>query len=169
MVENGFAPHPRGGGVGGGKGRTILAWSLHILLIEIVKIARYKSQMYGFSAKVFLFLQLTDLFNNGVWKDIQDEEVQDELKKKKRLLYYYTRLPQLVLNSKADNTRKNYIYTISNMSCQIFTEVLVCFQYLRNFGWIYLLESFWYQNIRFMGIICLIRESKEFFLKNWWK
>ena len=90
--------------------------------------------MYGFSAKVFLFLQLTDLFNNGVWKDIQDEEVQDELKKKKRLLYYYTRLPQLVLNSKADNTRKNYIYTISNMSCQIFTEVLVCFQYLRNFG-----------------------------------
>ena len=52
-----------------------------------MKIARYKSQMYGFSAKVFLFLQLTDLFNNGVWKDIQDEEVQDELKKKKKDYY----------------------------------------------------------------------------------
>ena len=29
---------------------------------------------------VFLILQLTDMFDIGVWKDIQAEEVQDELK-----------------------------------------------------------------------------------------
>ena len=57
-----------------------------------------------------MILQLTDLFDIGVWKDIQAEEVQDELK------IYYTRLPQLVLNSKADNTRKNYMYNFKQFS-----------------------------------------------------
>ena len=63
-----------------------------------------------FSAKVFLILQLTGLFDIGVWKDIQAAEVQDELK------IYYTRLPQLVLNSKADNTGKNYMYSFKQFS-----------------------------------------------------
>ena len=36
--------------------------------------------MYGFSAKVFLILQLTNLFDIGVWKDIRAEEVHGELK-----------------------------------------------------------------------------------------
>ena len=65
---------------------------------------------YGFSAKVFLILQLTDPFDIGVWKDIQAEEVQDKLK------IYYTNLLQLVLNSKADNTRKNYMYNFKQFS-----------------------------------------------------
>ena len=48
--------------------------------------------------KHFFILQLTDVFDIGVCKDIQAEKVQDELK------IYYTGLPQLVLSSKADNT-----------------------------------------------------------------
>ena len=43
----------------------------------------------------FNFLQLTDLFAIGVWKDMQDEEIPDELK------CYVTRMPSLVLGSKA--------------------------------------------------------------------
>ena len=67
--------------------------------------------MYGFSAKAFCFiLQLTDFFDIGVCKDIQAEEVQDELK------IYYTRLSQFVLNSKADNTRKDYMYNFKQFS-----------------------------------------------------
>ena len=43
-------------------------------------------------------------------EDIQAEEVQDKLK------LYYTKLPQLVLHSKADNTRKNYMYNFKQFS-----------------------------------------------------
>ena len=35
----------------------------------------------------FNFLQLTDLFAIGVWKDMQDEEIQDELKRYVTLCY----------------------------------------------------------------------------------
>ena len=62
----------------------------------------------------FNFLQLTDLFAIGVWKDMQDEEIPDELKS------YVTRLPGLVLGSKAKNTYKNYMYNFKQFSnwCQ---------------------------------------------------
>ena len=62
----------------------------------------------------FNFLQLTDLFAIGVWKDMQDEEIPDELKR------YVTRLPGLVLGSKAKNTYKNYMYNFKQFSnwCQ---------------------------------------------------
>ena len=60
------------------------------------------------------FLQLTDLFSIGIWKDIQEEEVPDELKR------YISRLPELVISSKAKNTYKNYMYNFKLFSkwCQ---------------------------------------------------
>ena len=62
----------------------------------------------------FNFLQLTDLFAIGVWKDMQDDEIPDELKR------YVTHLPGFVLGSKAKNTYKNYMYNFKQFSnwCQ---------------------------------------------------
>ena len=57
-----------------------------------------------------LILQLSDVFDFGVGKDIQAEEVPDELKT------YYSRLPQVVLSSNADNARTNYMYNFKQFS-----------------------------------------------------
>lgn len=50
------------------------------------------------------------MFSIGVWKDIQDEEIPDELK------VYVSSLPKIVLGSKAKNTYNNYMYNFKQFS-----------------------------------------------------
>ena len=57
-----------------------------------------------------VLLQLRALFSIGIWQDIQDEEIPNELK------VYVSRLPTLVLGSKVKNTYKNFMYNFKVFS-----------------------------------------------------
>ena len=83
-----------------------LCETLYLLLLSQLFDAKYIRKL--------IFLQLTDLFAIRVWKDMQDEEIPDELKR------YVFHLLSLVLGSKANNTNKNYMYNFKQFSnwCQ---------------------------------------------------